>query len=88
MKIEFSQLTYRASSGYNFNESVKKTILNGINGEFKSGELTAIMGPSGSGEFSTLTKFKYFLFIKMKIFNRKNNIIKHSFRLYKWFKRH
>lgn len=31
-----------------------KTILNGINGEFRAGELTAIVGPSGAGKTSIL----------------------------------
>lgn len=54
MKIEFQQLTYSAGSGYKINEKSKKTILNDISGEFRSGELSAIVGPSGSGKSSLL----------------------------------
>lgn len=32
----------------------KKSVLKGITGTFKSGELTAIMGPSGSGKSSLM----------------------------------
>lgn len=31
-----------------------KTILNGLNGEFRANELTAIMGPSGAGKSTLL----------------------------------
>lgn len=33
----------------------KKQVLKGVSGKFKNGELTAIMGPSGAGEFDNLT---------------------------------
>lgn len=40
----------------------RKQILKNLNGEFRSGELTVIMGPSGSGKSSLLnilTGFRY-----------------------------
>ena len=45
-----------------YNISEKKLILKSVSGEFRSGELTAIMGPSGAGKttlMSVLAGFKY-----------------------------
>lgn len=48
--IEFENITFTVSNG----RKGKKQILKGVSGKFKSGELTAIMGPSGAGKTSLL----------------------------------
>ncbi|XP_033211565.1 ATP-binding cassette sub-family G member 1 [Belonocnema kinseyi] len=49
--IEFKDLDYTVQVGF---RGPKKQILKEISGSFKSGELSAIMGPSGSGKSSLL----------------------------------
>ncbi|KAI4495840.1 hypothetical protein M0802_008246 [Mischocyttarus mexicanus] len=49
--IEFSNLVYSVKDGF---RGSNKEILKGINGVFKSGEITAIMGPSGAGKTTLL----------------------------------
>ncbi|XP_076239728.1 ATP-binding cassette sub-family G member 1 [Calliopsis andreniformis] len=48
--IEFHDVTYSVPSG----RKGSKVILRGINGQFKSAQLTAILGPSGAGKSSLL----------------------------------
>ena len=54
--------------------SEKKLILKSVSGKFRSGQLTAIMGPSGAGKttlMSVLAGFKYVLMLlrtKQKLF--------------------
>ncbi|XP_050443221.1 ATP-binding cassette sub-family G member 1-like [Adelges cooleyi] len=51
--LSFEDLSYSVSYFSKF-KKVKKEILHGINGTFRSGELTAIMGPSGGGKSTLL----------------------------------
>lgn len=59
INLSFRSLTYtvkakRMVEGKRRKEVYKKNILNDINGTFKPGKLTAIMGPSGAGKTSLL----------------------------------
>nr|KAF7404466.1 hypothetical protein H0235_015160 [Vespula pensylvanica] len=75
--IEFFYLIYEVQNGF---RDSKKQILKGINGFFKSGEMTAIMGLSGAGKstlLNILTGFKQDKSLKGKINyinNERNNI--------------
>ncbi|KAK2579538.1 hypothetical protein KPH14_010840 [Odynerus spinipes] len=48
--IEFNDITYSIPTG----RKASKVILRGVSGQFKSGELTAILGASGSGKSTLL----------------------------------
>jgi ATP-binding cassette subfamily G (WHITE) protein 1 len=48
--IEFEDVAFSVSEG----RKGRKQIVKGVSGKFKSGELTAIMGPSGAGKTSLL----------------------------------
>ncbi|EDW11002.1 ATP-binding cassette sub-family G member 4 [Drosophila mojavensis] len=52
VNIEFSGLTYEVPDQRNAQKT--KQILRAVNGEFRSHELTAIMGPSGAGKTTLL----------------------------------
>jgi len=51
--LTFKNLTYTVNTFSKF-KKVKKEILHGINGSFRSSQLTAIMGPSGCGKSTLL----------------------------------
>ncbi|XP_046827923.1 ATP-binding cassette sub-family G member 1-like isoform X2 [Vespa crabro] len=58
LDIEFNDITYSVPIG----RRESKVILKGISGQFKSGELTAILGASGSGKstlLNILTGYKF-----------------------------
>ncbi|CRK94468.1 CLUMA_CG007974, isoform A [Clunio marinus] len=52
INVQFEELSYKVKCG-TINK-IDKTILNGINGEFRGNELSVIMGPSGCGKTSLL----------------------------------
>uniref|UniRef100_A0A1A9WZY3 ABC transporter domain-containing protein n=1 Tax=Glossina brevipalpis TaxID=37001 RepID=A0A1A9WZY3_9MUSC len=52
LNIGFDNLRYSKRTGFFRNET--KTILNGLTGMFRAGELTAIVGPSGAGKSTFL----------------------------------
>lgn len=56
--IKFTDLTYKVKVGY---RGPKKAILKGLNGFFRTTELTAIMGPSGAGKSTLLNILSGFL---------------------------
>lgn len=70
--IEFENITYTVPNG----RKAKKLILKGVSGKFKSGELTAIMGPSGAGKTSLLNILTGFQSTGMK--GTINNLEKRS----------
>ncbi|XP_011498995.1 PREDICTED: ATP-binding cassette sub-family G member 4-like [Ceratosolen solmsi marchali] len=51
LNLTFADLNYRVRNGFFSKE--KKNVLSNVSGDFRPGELTAIMGPSGAGK-STL----------------------------------
>ncbi|XP_052901714.1 ATP-binding cassette subfamily G member 4 [Anopheles moucheti] len=53
--VEFQDIEYAVNVRKSFlSESHKRTILKGVSGVFRHGQLTAIMGPSGAGKSSLL----------------------------------
>ncbi|ETN65712.1 hypothetical protein AND_002512 [Anopheles darlingi] len=53
--VEFQDIEYTVNVRKSFlSESQKQTILKGVSGVFRHGQLTAIMGPSGAGKSSLL----------------------------------
>jgi ATP-binding cassette subfamily G (WHITE) protein 1 len=64
--IEFEDVAFSVSEG----RKGRKQIVKGVSGKFKSGELTAIMGPSGAGKTSLLNILTGFQMVGM------NGIIK------------
>uniref|UniRef100_A0A1B6IJC3 ABC transporter domain-containing protein n=1 Tax=Homalodisca liturata TaxID=320908 RepID=A0A1B6IJC3_9HEMI len=52
LNVEFTDLTYKVN---------KKTILDGVSGRFRSGHLSAVMGPSGAGKTSLLNILSGFI---------------------------